>query len=79
MPFLFHTQDMKLSKTVFVFTPVGMDVWDRSAHAPAPGTRVVKCQPAGCPKNGTMGHTYVADAETGHFYGLVLLNSLTKP
>lgn len=32
----------------------------------------------GCPRNGTMGHTYVEDAETGEFYGLVLLASLKK-
>lgn len=61
---------------VFVFEPVGMDVFDRRAHQPEPGTRVVKTQPFGCPKNGTMGMTYVQDAETGQFYGLVLLNSL---
>lgn len=58
------------------FQPVGMDVWDRRSNQPAPGTIVVKTQPYGCPKNGTMGHCYVADAETGHFYGLVLLASL---
>ena len=61
--------------TVYVFTPVGMDRWDRRANQPEAGTRVVKIQPAGCPRNGTMGHCYVADAETGQFYGLVLLNS----
>lgn len=65
-------------KTVFVFEPVGLDRWDSRPHQPAPGTRVVKMQPYGCPRNGTMGFTYVEDAETGQFYGLVLLNSIKK-
>jgi hypothetical protein len=61
---------------VFTFQPVGFDLFDRRAHQPEPGTRVVKTQPFGTPKNGTMGHCYVEDAETGQFYGLVLLASL---
>ncbi len=69
---------MKLSKTVYTFKPVGMDVFDGSAYAPPAGTKVVKCQPHGCPPNGTMGHCYVADAETGKFYCLVLVASLEK-
>ena len=63
-------------RKVFKFNPVGMDLYDRRPHHPAPGTEVVKTQPAGCPRNGTMGHTYVADAATGAFYGLVLTASL---
>lgn len=65
-------------KTRFVFQPVGLDLFDPKAHSPKPGTVVVKVQPAGCPRNGTMGFTYVEDADTGEFYGLVLLNSLTR-
>jgi len=65
-------------KARFVFTPVGFDLFDRRPHHPKPGTVVVKVQPFGCPKNGTMGHAYVEDAETGEFYGLVLLNSLQR-
>lgn len=61
---------------VFVFTPVGMDL--SASNVPPAGTRVRKTQPAGCPRNGTMGMTYVEDAETGVFYGLVLLNSLKR-
>jgi hypothetical protein len=64
--------------TIYRFEPVGVDVWDRRAYQPAAGARVVKVQPYGCPKNGTMAHTYVKDAETGQFYGLVLLASLKK-
>lgn len=67
------------SKTVYRFEPVGCDVWDRRANHPERGTLVRKCQPHGCPRNGTMGHCYVEDAETGAFYGLVLVNSLVRP
>lgn len=67
-----------MGKQVYTFEPVGMDVFDRSANQPERGTRVVKTQPHGCPRNGTMGHCYVEDAETGKFYGLVLMNSLKK-
>lgn len=67
-----------MSAAVYEFQPVGMDVWDRGRLAPERGTRVVKTQPAGCPRNGTMGHCYIADAETGAFYGLVLVNSLKR-
>lgn len=61
---------------VYVFQPVGLDLWSPHTGTPAAGTRVVKCQPYGCPRNGTMGHCYVEDATTGAFYGLVLENSL---
>jgi hypothetical protein len=66
---------MAKTKT-YTFEPVGWDVFDRRAHQPEPGTRVVKTQPAGCPRNGTMGHCFIADADTGAFYGLVLVASL---
>lgn len=63
--------------TVYVYQPVGLDLWE--AKGPAPGTRVVKTQPGhGAPRNGTMGHAYIADASTGEFYGLRLVNSLSK-
>jgi hypothetical protein len=67
-----------VSKRRYTFEPVGLDIYDRRGNQPRPGTIVVKTQPHGCPKNGTMGHCFVADAETGHFYGLVLENSLRK-
>jgi hypothetical protein len=67
---------MAQSKKRYVFEPVGWDIFDRRAHQPEPGTIVVKTQPFGAPKNGTMGHCFVEDAETGEFYGLVLVNSL---
>lgn len=67
-----------VKRVIYVFNPVGLDLFDRKPHQPAPGTRVVKCQPVGCPKNGTMGFCYVEDALTGQFYGLVLVNSLER-
>lgn len=67
-----------MAKAQYVFEPVGFDLFDPKAHQPKAGTLVVKVQPFGCPKNGTMGFTYVEDAVTGEFYGLVLLNSLTR-
>jgi len=66
----------KATGRIFTFTPVGLDIWDARPNHPAPGTRVRKCQPPGTPRNGTMGHCFVEDAETGEFYGLVLLASL---
>lgn len=64
--------------TTFVFEPVGFDLFDRRPNQPKPGTLVRKVQPAGCPRNGTMGHCYVEEVETGRFCGLVLVNSLRK-
>lgn len=61
---------------VFLFEPVGYDLFDSKPNHPERGTRVVKTQPYGAPKNGTMGHCFIQDAETGDFYGLVLLASL---
>jgi hypothetical protein len=57
----------------FVYEPVPFD----PTLGLAAGQIVVKTQPYGCPKNGTMGMTYVADTE-GKFLGMVCLNSL-KP
>jgi hypothetical protein len=60
----------------YTFEPVGYDLFSPTGYAPKAGTVVVKTQPHGCPRNGTMGHCYVKDAETDEFYGLVLVNSL---
>lgn len=40
------------------------------------GQEVHIVQPAGCPRNGTFGMTYVQHAETGEFIGLVSQQSL---
>ena len=61
----------------YIFEPCP---WDRLfAHSltPPAGTVVRKFQPLGCPKNGTMKHCYVQNANTGEKYGLVHISSLT--
>jgi hypothetical protein len=67
-----------MTPRVYTFEPVGFDIFDRRANQPKRGARVVKTQPHGCPRNGTMGHCYVEDVETGEFYGLVLVASLVR-
>lgn len=62
----------------YVFEPEGWDVIDPRSNQPERGTRVVKTQPFGTPRNGTFDHCFVADAETGQFYGLVSLRSLKR-
>jgi hypothetical protein len=60
----------------YVYAPVGLDAWSPRPGL-EPGARVIKVQPGGgVPRNGTMGHCYVGDAETGAFIGLVLEASL---
>lgn len=54
-----------------------MDATDARVK-PWEGHRVYVVQPHGCPRNGTMGHVYVEDAETGAFIGLVQENSLKE-
>lgn len=67
-----------MAKAVYIFKPAGWDILDPRDSNPEPGARVVKTQPAGCPRNGTMGHCYVACAETGRFIGLVDQASLVR-
>lgn len=66
---------MASGSRIYEYRPVGWDAFDPRTSL-QPGDRVIKTQPAGCPRNGTMGHCFVADAETGQFIGLVLVNSL---
>lgn len=61
---------------VYEFHPVGLDAWEKRPHLPPPGTLVVKTTVRGGPKNGTMGHCFIAHADTGRFIGLCLVNSL---
>lgn len=42
------------------------------------GRLVVKTQPHGCPRNGTMGMCYVACAFTGEFLGMVTMRCLKR-
>ena len=44
----------------------------------ATGEIVRKIQPAGCPRNGTMGQCYVERVSDGEFLGLVCVNSLVR-
>ncbi len=67
-----------MSNPAYRFEPVGLDYFAPHSGTPAAGTLVRKTQPYGCPKNGTMGMTYVEDATTGEFYGLVNIISLAK-
>ncbi len=69
---------MKKGKLIYRFVAQGWTRWDCSPYTPEDGTLVKKCQPFGCPKNGTMGHTYICDASTGKFIGLVTLESLSR-
>jgi len=65
-----------MAKKVYTFQPVGLDMFDRKDYMPQVGAKVIKVQPFGCPKNGTMRMTYVGDAITGKLYGLVNIASL---
>jgi hypothetical protein len=56
------------------YMPVMFDKF-YSKNTPETGQIVVKTQPHGCPRNGTMGMCYVADLE-GQFIGMVCVNSL---
>lgn len=60
----------------YVYEPVLMD--RTSGLALDPGTIVIKVQPFGCPKNGTMGQCYIGDAYSGNVISMVCENSL-KP
>ena len=61
----------------YVFRAAGMDRFHPYPHTPEDGTIVVKTQPYGCPRNGTMGQCYIADKDTGEFIGMVAEASLT--
>ena len=67
-----------MAKQVFTFEATGWDKFDRRENTPADGTRVVLTSVFGAPKNGTMGHVFVADAASGQFIGLVSKASLRK-
>lgn len=61
----------------YVYEPVLFDRINPPAMGLEPGATVVKIQPHGCPRNGTMGMTYVGHPETGEFIGMVCLKSLS--
>ena len=63
--------------TLYEYQPVGWDIFDPRTDL-QPGDHVVKIQPAGTPRNGTMGHCFVGDPRNGAFIGLVLVKSLRR-
>ena len=67
----------KVGKARFIYEPAGYDRLEPQ-HRPEPGTIVVKVQPFGCPKNGTMRHCYIAPVENMSNYVLVQEASLTS-
>jgi len=66
------------SSTVYVFDPCLLDIVDRRANTPDPGALVRKVQPPMTPKNGTMGHCYVAPLDFPDEFALVSLHSLRR-
>jgi hypothetical protein len=63
------------ANVVYRFVPVLLDQIDgRTSLQTGDLVRVVNLP--GCPKANTMGHCHVADANSGHFIGLVCCNSL---
>lgn len=70
-------QEARKRARKYRFEAVGFDRAEREAGRllPEDGELVVKTQPYGCPKNGTMGHAYISSLD-GEFYGLVLEASL---
>jgi hypothetical protein len=54
-------------------------LFDRmQGNCPPAGTEVHIVQPAGCPKNGTMGMVYTQHVESGELIGLLCKGSLVK-
>lgn len=68
-----------MSTRTYRYEPVLFDAFTERPVPLAEGTLVRKVEMAGCPRNGTMGMCYVENAETGEFYGLVMVKSLVKP
>ena len=73
-----NTMKKLSSRKVYRFEAAGVDIYDRRDNTPENGTLVRLTQPYGCPRNGTMGHYFVADAETNEFIGLVSGASLIE-
>lgn len=57
------------------FEATASDLYDRRNYTPEDGAIVIKTQPFGVPKNGTMGQCYIADLD-GNFIGMVDVRSL---
>lgn len=66
----------KQTARLYRFEPVPFDLFFPTKGAPAAGAIVVKVQPFGCPKNGTMGNCYVAPPDDLRDVSMVMVNSL---
>tara|TARA_Y100000034_G_scaffold102446_1_gene127318 strand:+ start:3589 stop:3831 length:243 start_codon:yes stop_codon:yes gene_type:complete len=67
----------EMSNKEYIYHPIGIDFFDPKVPI-EDGRVVVKVQPYGCPKNGTLGHCYIGDPDTKEMIGLVLEKSLTE-
>jgi hypothetical protein len=61
---------------VYVFQPVGMDLWDSRTLGIKPGDLVRVVNLYGCPPANTMAHCHIETADGGEFAGLVMTASL---
>lgn len=66
---------MSKKEKIFVYKPIGLDLFDPKTKAKG-GQLVIKAEVENAPKNGTMGHCFIADAKSKEFLGLVWLKSL---
>ena len=66
------------ANSTYVYSPVGMDVYDPPTGNPKAGDLLKVVNLNGCPKANTMGMCHTNFAESGKFAGLVLTNSLKK-
>ena len=64
--------------SLYPYHPVFLDKYGSAVPADYVGKKVRVVNQHGCPKANTMGHCYVADAETGKFLGMVCTNSLER-
>jgi hypothetical protein len=69
---------MPRNAQVFVLEPSGLLDTTSARVQQFAGKEVQKVQPAGCPRNGTMGQCYVQETETGQFIGMVNEASLRR-
>ena len=66
---------IKFFKKIYTFEPCLMDIADWRVYMPIRGTKVILCQPFGCPKNVTMRQVYIATVDQ-KFLGMVCKASL---
>jgi hypothetical protein len=67
-----------MNRRIYKLEPAGLLDRTDARVIPHAGSEVHVVQPYGCPRNGTMGMTYVQVADSGQFIGLVSQASLVK-